>query len=317
MSFGLNAEFSLVTNMLGIRADPYQVFNFLVEIENTFAGAFSECTGLIVETEVATYQEGGVNEYALVRVADEIAEPVAQARAHAHRRTVALASGRGQRKVERRNGTVYLLDKFKGPVLWWDFKGACPVKWTGPDLKAESARGRVRNRGARASRVEPAEVRRADRRRRGPAGRTAGSIAPGSTHERTLHAVRAAASPDDRAARRDRYASAPPSVSDRVQTHLRRYVCRRSCHLIARAGEDTPPAAAAGLVLASPPASSAHERLSAESGTVTADARTADVEPTPVRARVAPSPERSDRGRSRQRVSSPSGTRVHQRRRIA
>ena len=32
-SLGLNAAFGLVTNLLGVRADPYQVFNFLVEID--------------------------------------------------------------------------------------------------------------------------------------------------------------------------------------------------------------------------------------------------------------------------------------------
>jgi hypothetical protein len=95
----------------------------------------------------------------------------------------------------------------------------------------------------------------------------------------------------------------PRERHDRVQTHLRRYVSP-VLHLIARAGEDAPPAAAAGLVLASPPASSPHERLSAESGTVTAHARTTDVEPTRVRARVVPSPARSDREPIAQRVTS-------------
>jgi phage tail-like protein len=139
MSFGLNAAFSLVTNMLGVRADPYQGFNFVVEIENTFAGAFNECTGLIVETELATYQEGGVNEYTHSFVSRTKSPNLSL------KHGLTLVDGLWlwhqdvvQGKVERRNGTVYLLDKFKGPVLWWDFKGAYPVKWTGPELKAES-----------------------------------------------------------------------------------------------------------------------------------------------------------------------------------
>src|SRR5215470_1854862 len=62
-SLGLNAAFSLVTNLLGVRADPYRVFKFMVEIEGLLAGGFSECSGLQVETEYFDYREGGVNEY--------------------------------------------------------------------------------------------------------------------------------------------------------------------------------------------------------------------------------------------------------------
>ena len=51
-SLGLNTAFSLATNLLGVRADPYQAFNFLVEIESILAGGFSECSGLQVETEL-------------------------------------------------------------------------------------------------------------------------------------------------------------------------------------------------------------------------------------------------------------------------
>jgi hypothetical protein len=34
-----------------------------VEIEGILVGGFSECTGLQIETEVETYNEGGLNEY--------------------------------------------------------------------------------------------------------------------------------------------------------------------------------------------------------------------------------------------------------------
>ena len=43
-----------------------------------------------------------------------------------------------QGKIKRHNGTIYLLDKQRIPVMWWDFKEAFPVKWTGPDLRADS-----------------------------------------------------------------------------------------------------------------------------------------------------------------------------------
>jgi phage tail-like protein len=140
MSFGLNAAFSLFTNFAGFRLDPYQGCNFLVEIENTFAGAFSECTGLVVETEVQQYREGGVNEFIHSFVTGTKYTNLTL------KHGLTLIDGLWlwhqdvvQGKIQRRNGTIYLLDKNKGPVLWWDFKGAYPVKWTGPDLKADNA----------------------------------------------------------------------------------------------------------------------------------------------------------------------------------
>jgi phage tail-like protein len=138
-SLGLNAAFSLVTNLLGVRTDPYQVFNFLVEIEGILAGGFSECSGLQVETEYFDYREGGVNDY-VHRFAGPTKYP-----------PLTLKRGLTQidglwswhqdvvtGKIERKNGTIYLLDKQGIPVMWWDVKEAFPVKWTGPDLRASS-----------------------------------------------------------------------------------------------------------------------------------------------------------------------------------
>jgi phage tail-like protein len=42
-------------------------------------------------------------------------------------------------KVVRRNGTIYLLNSLHVPVIWWNFKGAFPTKWTGPEFRADSA----------------------------------------------------------------------------------------------------------------------------------------------------------------------------------
>ncbi len=138
-SLGLNAAFAAVTNLLGVRADPYQVFNFMVEIEDILAGGFSECSGLQVETEVFDYREGGVNEY-VHRFAGPTKYP-----------PLVLKHGLTQidglwgwhqdvlaGDISRKNGTIYLLDKQRIPVMWWDFKDAFPYKWTGPDLRASS-----------------------------------------------------------------------------------------------------------------------------------------------------------------------------------
>lgn len=138
-SLGLNAALNLATNLLGVRVDPYQAFNFFVEIEGILAGGFSECTGLQVETEFHEYREGGVNEYAHHFAGPTKYPPLILKHGltpidglwNWHQDVI-------QGHIKRRNGTIYLLDKQKIPVLWWNFKSAFPYKWTGPDLRADS-----------------------------------------------------------------------------------------------------------------------------------------------------------------------------------
>lgn len=137
---GLNAAFSLATNLLGVRLDPYQTFNFMVEIEGILAGGFSECSGLQVEVEFEEYREGGQNEFTH-RFAGATKYPPLILK-HGLTQIDGLwawhqdvASGE---TIKRRNGTIYLLDRKRIPVMWWDFREALPMKWTGPDLRADS-----------------------------------------------------------------------------------------------------------------------------------------------------------------------------------
>jgi phage tail-like protein len=137
---GLNAAFSAVTNLLGVRADPYQGFNFMVEIEGILAGGFSECSGLQVEVEFEEYRAGGQNEF-IHRFAGATKYPPLILK-HGLTQIDGLWAwhqdvARGE-KIQRRNGTIYLLDRKRIPVMWWDFREALPTKWTGPDLRADA-----------------------------------------------------------------------------------------------------------------------------------------------------------------------------------
>ncbi len=122
------------------RRDPMQAFNFHIEIEGLVTAGFSECSGLQSETETEPYYEGGVNEFE-----------------HKFwKRTTYpnLVLKRGltqidglwawywdvvQGKIKRKNGTIYLQDGLHNPVLAWHFRQAMPVKWAGPELRADSA----------------------------------------------------------------------------------------------------------------------------------------------------------------------------------
>lgn len=136
---GLNAAFSLATNLSGVRVDPYQAFNFLVEIEGILASGFSECSGLQVESETFEYREGGVNEY-MHRFAGPTRSPPLLLK-HGLTQIDGLWGWHQdvvQGKINRRNGTIYLLNKQRIPVIWWDFKEAFPFRWNGPSLVANS-----------------------------------------------------------------------------------------------------------------------------------------------------------------------------------
>jgi phage tail-like protein len=125
---------------LGIRNDPYLAFGFLVEVEGLLVGGFSEVSGLQVETVVETYREGGVNEYEH-KLAGATRYPSNLILRHGVTDIGTLWAWHRditQGVVERKNGTVYLLDQQRRPVMWWDFLEAYPVRWTGPELRADS-----------------------------------------------------------------------------------------------------------------------------------------------------------------------------------
>lgn len=139
-SVGLNAALAALTNILGVRADPYQAFNFLVEIEGILTGGFSECSGLQVETETFDYREGGLNDY-VRRFAGPTKYPSLILK-HGLTQMDGLWNWHQdvtQGKISRKNGTIYLLDKMRVPVIYWNFSDAFPVKYTGPDFRADNA----------------------------------------------------------------------------------------------------------------------------------------------------------------------------------
>jgi len=138
-TIGLNAGLAAATRLLGIRNDPYTCFNFFVELGGLVVGGFSEVTGLTIETEITDYREGGMNEY-LHRLPGPTKYPANLVLKHGltdidsmflwHQDVV---SG----TVKRRSGSIYVLDRARLPAMWWNFTDAYPVKWVGPELKAE------------------------------------------------------------------------------------------------------------------------------------------------------------------------------------
>jgi phage tail-like protein len=126
---------------VGDRVDPYLSFHFLVEIEGLVIGGFNEVTGLTVEIEIEEYREGGLNAY-VHKLAGPARYPNNLVLKHGLTDSDTLwnwhqdvASG----NIQRRNGSIILLDS-AGEEQWrWNFVDAYPVRWVGPDLRAGSA----------------------------------------------------------------------------------------------------------------------------------------------------------------------------------
>jgi phage tail-like protein len=124
---------------VGQRKDPYLSYRYVVEIDNLIVGGFSEVSGLQTETETEEYREGGVNEY--VHKLPKVTKHPNITLKRGITDSDALWSWHQDvinGKIERKKGRIVLLDS-EGNEKWhWTFEKAYPVKWTGPDFKADS-----------------------------------------------------------------------------------------------------------------------------------------------------------------------------------
>lgn len=112
-------------------------FRFVVAIDGAPVGAFTECTLPTIEWDVEEVREGGLNTY------------VHQLPGGRKKTTLTLKNGVGyavdimawysramQERFRRRRVTITLLNSFFMPVMIWHIEDACPVRWTGPELRA-------------------------------------------------------------------------------------------------------------------------------------------------------------------------------------
>jgi phage tail-like protein len=123
---------------LGDRRDPYLSLRFLVEIEGLVVGGFSEVSGLQAEVEVESYREGGTNEY-VHQLPGPTRYPQSLVLRHGLTELDTLWSWHQEVQrgvIRRRNGSIVLLDAAGAEGWRWNFVGAYPVRWSGPELRA-------------------------------------------------------------------------------------------------------------------------------------------------------------------------------------
>jgi phage tail-like protein len=128
------------------KMDPPFVGRFVFTVDGLTIGAFTEVSGLSVQIDTEELVEGGQNQYTHkfpkamkwpnlvlkrgITDTDALFEWFSK------------CSGEGLEaagnKLERRHGSVQLLDSQGKVVRRWNFTDAFPVKWTGPKLAASS-----------------------------------------------------------------------------------------------------------------------------------------------------------------------------------
>jgi len=133
-----------------IPRDPYSAFRFTILIDGQNKGGFNEVSGLVFEMDVQTLRVGGINDYELqlpgpskfpsrlilkrgmgdIRFLWEWHQQVAKGEIIRKEIHVKLNNSQGGNKDDHK-------DKLEMPS--WRFKDACPVKWTGPELRASNS----------------------------------------------------------------------------------------------------------------------------------------------------------------------------------
>lgn len=121
----------------GSRIDPYCSYNFLVEIDGIIAGGFSDVSGLGISTEVERKSFGGVNDFEHTFIKGTKHTDLTLKRGITDQSALfdwydAVTKG----NIQRKSGSIYLLDHQSQQAMCWNFFEGCPISWTGPVFNA-------------------------------------------------------------------------------------------------------------------------------------------------------------------------------------
>ena len=122
---------------VGDRKDPYRSYNFLVEIDGIARAGFRECSGLDTSQDPIEYREGtdkltarklsGLVKYSNISLKYGITDDASLW----EWRKKAMDGN-----IERKNGSIVLLNDTGEEKLRWNFADGWPTKWTGPSFNA-------------------------------------------------------------------------------------------------------------------------------------------------------------------------------------
>src|SRR2546423_12590143 len=121
------------------RSDPLPDFRFLVEIDGIQQASFMECSGLGSHIEVVEYREGAEPGVVRKRPGRTMYPDIVLRWGVTQSRELYdwhLAGIQG--KLQRKSGSVVLLDRDGAEKVWRNFSEALPSHWTGATLTAMS-----------------------------------------------------------------------------------------------------------------------------------------------------------------------------------
>ena len=118
--------------------EPYKNFRFLVEIQGITQAGFSECSGFGSTVEVIEYREGG-DPISVRKLPGRVEFPdITLKWGLTDSRELYdwhLSVVKGQ--IQRKNGSIIVLDDSGVEKVRWNFLNAWPTKWEGPNLNAK------------------------------------------------------------------------------------------------------------------------------------------------------------------------------------
>jgi phage tail-like protein len=121
----------------GQRVDPFFSYNFLVELDGITRATFQEVSGLEATIDPIEYREGGQN--TTVRKLPGVTKygnimlkwgMTSDTELYDWHRQAVLGN------VQRRNGSIIVLDRQGSEVARWNFVDAWPTKYHVPDFKS-------------------------------------------------------------------------------------------------------------------------------------------------------------------------------------
>ncbi|MCG8364052.1 MAG: phage tail protein [Pseudanabaenales cyanobacterium] len=124
--------------VVGVRRDPYRAYNFLVEIDGITRAGFRECSGLDSAQDPIEYREGD-EKYLTVRKLPGLVKYSNISLKYGITDDQELWQWRTKSvegQVERKNGSIVLLDDLGQEKMRWNFREGWPTKWTGASFNA-------------------------------------------------------------------------------------------------------------------------------------------------------------------------------------
>jgi phage tail-like protein len=119
------------------RVDPYKNFRFLVELDGIVQAGFAEASGFGSSLEVVEYREGG-DAATVKKLPGKVSYPDITLRwgitdsRELYDWHLSAVNG----NVQRKSGSIILLDDTAQEAMRWNFFDAWPSKWDGPDFNA-------------------------------------------------------------------------------------------------------------------------------------------------------------------------------------